>query len=86
MQGVDLPADRHLEHLEADAHPEQGQPPQSEIALLEAQANPVSTRSYNAPVDPRRRTSASTAAATSSTIPVAMNWPAALMPISAKPL
>ena len=35
VQRVDLPADHHLEHLEADAHPEQGQPPQSEIALLE---------------------------------------------------
>jgi MEDS: MEthanogen/methylotroph, DcmR Sensory domain len=34
----------------------------------------------------RRRTRASIAAATRSTIAVAMNWPAALMPISARPL
>ena len=32
---VDLPADRHLDRLEADAHPEQGQPPEAEIAHLE---------------------------------------------------
>src|ERR1035441_1055140 len=32
---VDLPADRHLEHLEADHHPEQTEPPEAEIALPE---------------------------------------------------
>ena len=35
VQGVDLPADHHLERLQADPHPEQGQPPQAKIALLE---------------------------------------------------
>jgi hypothetical protein len=40
MQAVDLPPDRHLEHLQADPHPEQGQPPEAEIALLERGAEP----------------------------------------------
>ena len=33
--GVDLPADRHLEHLEADHHPQHGQPPEAEVTLLQ---------------------------------------------------
>jgi hypothetical protein len=35
MQGVHLPPDRDLDHLQADAHSQQSQPPQAEVALLE---------------------------------------------------
>jgi hypothetical protein len=46
MQCVHLPPDSHLEHLQTDAHPEQRQPPETEVALLErgseaSQARPV---------------------------------------------
>ena len=33
VQRVDLPADRDLEHLEADVHPQQCQPPETKVAL-----------------------------------------------------
>ena len=37
--GVDLPADRHLEHLQAEPHAERGQPPQPEVPDLQSWAD-----------------------------------------------
>ena len=38
--GIDLPADRHVEHLQADAHPQERQPPQTVVAHLQGRAEP----------------------------------------------
>ena len=40
VQGVDLPPDHHFEHLQADPHPEQGKPPEAEVAHLERRPEP----------------------------------------------
>jgi hypothetical protein len=38
LLGVDLPADGHLQHLEADPHADHGQPPEAEIPHLQRRA------------------------------------------------